>query len=250
MRKLHVGVVTTFPPGTGSLNEYAFHFVKAMRGKSADLHKITLFVDHLPDGEQYPNENGDVPMEIVPCWSFGSLKNPLSVVQAVRKAKPDVVLFNLQFASFGDSRVPAALGLFTPRLVKSAGFPSVVLLHNIMETVDLKNTGFAGNPLVEWVTRTAGAIVTKGVLSADLVALTDIRFTVGRRDQIDRLGGAGGEDNLIFILRTKELRDGRPRAFILLGCEIAEVVQPPVNIGIFLRIGLRDRVDHHLRFLG
>lgn len=172
MRKLHVGVVTTFPPGTGSLNEYAFHFVKALREKSADVSHITLFVDHLPNGERYPDEAGRVSMDIVPCWKFGSIKNPLSIVQAVRKAKPDVVLFNLQFASFGDSRVPAALGLFTPRLVKQAGFSSVVLLHNIMETVDLKTTGFAGNPVLEWVTRMAGTIVTKGVLSADLVALT------------------------------------------------------------------------------
>ncbi len=172
MRKLHVGVVTTFPPGTGSLNEYAFHFVRALREKSADVSKITLFVDHLPNGESYPAEAGDVAMDIVPCWKFGSIKNPLSIMQAVRKAKPDVVLFNLQFASFGDSRVSAALGLFTPRLVKQAGFPSVVLLHNIMETVDLKNTGFSGNPVLEWITRTAGTLVTKGILSADLVALT------------------------------------------------------------------------------
>lgn len=172
MRKLHVGVVTTFPPGTGSLNEYAFHFVRALREKSADVSQITLFVDYLPDGESYPAEAGVVPLNIAPCWSFGSLKNPLSIVRAIRKAKPDVVLFNLQFATFGDSRVAAALGLLTPRLVRQAGFPSVVLLHNIMETVDLKTTGFAGNPVLEWVTRTAGTLVTRGVLSADLVALT------------------------------------------------------------------------------
>ncbi len=172
MRKLHVGIVTTFPPGTGSLNEYAFHFVRALREKSADVSHITLFVDHLPNDKAYPNEAGNVSMDIVPCWRFGSLKNPLSIVQAVRSAKPDVVLFNLQFATFGDGRLSAALGLSTPRLVKQAGFPSVVLLHNIMETVDLKTTGFASNRALEWATRTAGTIVTKGVLSADLVALT------------------------------------------------------------------------------
>ena len=172
MRKLRVGVVTTFPPGTGSLNEYAFHFVKALREKTGDVNDITLFVDHLPDGESYPETEGSVPMRIVPCWSFGSILNPIKIARAVRAAKLDVVLFNIQFASFGDGRVSAALGLFTPALVRMMATPSVVLLHNIMETVDLQTTGFAGNPIIEMIMRLAGTIVTKGLLAADLVALT------------------------------------------------------------------------------
>jgi glycosyltransferase involved in cell wall biosynthesis len=90
----------------------------------------------------------------------------------VRAARPDVVLFNIQFASFGSAKVSAALGLLTTALVKAAGFPTIVLLHNIMETVDLKSAGFGGNPLIERLIRQFGTISTQLLLTADLVALT------------------------------------------------------------------------------
>jgi len=90
----------------------------------------------------------------------------------VRQADPDAVLFNIQFASFGGSKVPATLGLTAPYLVKRAGYPTIVLLHNIMETIDLRRAGFTGNPLVESVMRFFGAQVTRLLLAADLVAVT------------------------------------------------------------------------------
>jgi glycosyltransferase involved in cell wall biosynthesis len=108
----------------------------------------------------------------VPCWQFNNARNAWQIREVVRRIDPDVVLFNIQFASFGDKKVPVTLGLTAPWLVKLAGYPSMVLLHNIMETVDLRNAGYAGNAAVEWVVRTAGAITTRVLLNADLVALT------------------------------------------------------------------------------
>jgi len=32
-RNLRLGLVTTYPPGSGSLNEYAYHFVRAFNKK-------------------------------------------------------------------------------------------------------------------------------------------------------------------------------------------------------------------------
>jgi glycosyltransferase involved in cell wall biosynthesis len=82
------------------------------------------------------------------------------------------VLFNLQFATFGGAKIPATLGLSAPKLVRMAGFPTMVLLHNIMETVDLRNAGYAGNPVMEAIMRTAGNLITRLILSVDKVALT------------------------------------------------------------------------------
>ena len=90
----------------------------------------------------------------------------------VRRTKPDVVLFNIQFASFGDHKIPATLGLLTPALLRLWGVPTVVLLHNIMETVDLKNAGFADKPLMEHVIRWMGWLITHLILRANLVAVT------------------------------------------------------------------------------
>ena len=103
---------------------------------------------------------------------FWQQEQPIRIRAAVRKANPDGVLFNIQFASFGSGKVTATLGLTAPALVKRAGYPTIVLLHNIMETVDLKSAGFASNPAVESIIRLSGTMVTRLLLSADLLALT------------------------------------------------------------------------------
>lgn len=170
---MHVAIVTTYPPGKGTLNEYAYHFVRALRGKE-EISRITLLVDELPDGAYPPMDRAEglAPLHIVPCWRFNDAKNPWRIATAVRAAKPDVVLFNIQFASFGDKKAPVTLGLTTPWLTKLAGYPSMVLLHNIMETVDLRNAGYAGSRMMEWVIRSAGTVTTRMLLNTDLIALT------------------------------------------------------------------------------
>ncbi len=172
-RRLRLAIVTTHPPGSGSLNEYAYHFVRFLRQKE-EVGEIILLPDELPSGQYYEFENRPdlAPVRVVPCWKFGGKDNPLRIRAAVREADPDGVLFNIQFASFGSGKIPATLGLTAPVLVKRAGYPTIVLLHNIMETVDLKSAGFAGNPIVESTIRFFGTQVTRLLLSVDLLALT------------------------------------------------------------------------------
>jgi len=173
--KLKIAMVTTHPPSLGSLNEYAFHFVRYLRLKP-EVAEVVLLVDELPDGETYDSVSqpveGSAPVSAVPCWKFNDPQNPLQILRAVRQAKPDVVLFNLQFASFGDKKVSAAVGLMTPALLRMAGYPTMTLLHNIMETVDLNSAGFAQNKLIESVIRFAGNITTRLILRSNIVALT------------------------------------------------------------------------------
>lgn len=204
---LHVGIVSTFPPGSGSLNEYAFHFVRHLIKKPEVAH-VTLFVDDLPNSESSNAVDGKTSDQLIqgysaavldkaeaanesalekplsrvtrrkatvsfmPCWAFNKLGNVWRITKAIRKVKPDVVIFNIQFASFGDAKIPATLGLMTPALLRMLHVPTIVLTHNIMETVDLKSAGFATNPLIEKALRTAGWMVTHMLLKADLVAVT------------------------------------------------------------------------------
>jgi glycosyltransferase involved in cell wall biosynthesis len=172
---MRIAIVTTYPPSAGSLNEYAFHFVRFLRQKP-DVDEVILLADELPDGAQYPADDIDAPqsapLRIIPCWRFGAWNNSIRILRAVRSVRPDVVLFNIQFASFGASKAVAALGLTTPALVKFAGVTTIVLLHNIMETVDLKSAGFGANPLIERIIRMFGTATTRLLLRADLVALT------------------------------------------------------------------------------
>lgn len=170
---MKIALVSTYPPGKGSLNEYAFHFVKHLRTKS-EVSEITLLVDEL-EAEGYTPEatnNGCVGLNFQESWQFGHWRNAWRIQKAVAEVQPDVVLFNIQFASFADQRIPAALGLLAPWLVRQTGAVSTVLLHNIMETVDLGKAGFDTNPVSEYITRTAGTIFTKMLLRADMVAVT------------------------------------------------------------------------------
>jgi glycosyltransferase involved in cell wall biosynthesis len=146
--------------------------VTHLRSK-AEVEEIILLTDDLEGGAHYPvAEPGGARMTIQPAWRFNALDNLWRIRQAVTAAKPDVVLFNLQFASFGDRRVPAALGLLAPWVVRLSGVTTVVLLHNIMETVDLRKAGFGGNRLLESVTRAFGTLVTRFLLLSDMVAVT------------------------------------------------------------------------------
>ena len=145
--KLRIAVVTTHPPSKGTLNEYGFHFVKALRQKP-EVEEVILLLEELPDEQTYTLDDAGAPVTVRQCWRFGAWNNSLRIVKTVRDTKPDVVLFNIQFASFGSGKAAAALGLTAPTLVKAAGYPTVVLLHNIMETVDLNSAGFANNRLI------------------------------------------------------------------------------------------------------
>jgi glycosyltransferase involved in cell wall biosynthesis len=196
---MRIAVVTTHPPGTGTLNEYGYHFVEALRQKP-EVSEVILLVDHLEDNQQYEavartgsNEetSGQAPMKIIPCWRFNDRLNALHIVRTLRKVEPDCVLFNIQFASFGNRQISAALGLLAPRMARAAGFPTMVLLHNIMETADLSSAGFAQNRFKETILRTGGDVITRFILGADLVALTIPKY-------VEILTKKYGADNVIL----------------------------------------------------
>ena len=172
MRELRIAVVTPHPPGTGTLNEYGYHFIRYLRQKS-DVKEVIALVDDLPP--ERPPElvyRPEPKLRFVPCWRFNALNNVGRIMAAIQREKPDAVLFNIQFATFGRSKVAATLGLGIPALLKLMGVPTVVLLHNIMETVDLQRAGFGGNAVVERLVRLFGNVATRALLSADMVALT------------------------------------------------------------------------------
>ena len=168
MSELRIAVVTPHPPGTGTLNEYGYHFVRHLRQKD-DVGEVIALVDELPTGQTY---TPDARLRFVPCWRFDALSNLPRLLTALQRERPDVVVFNIQFASFGRAKLPAALGLCAPAMARLMGVPSVVLLHNIMETVDLKRAGFGSSQWMERVIRLFGNLLTRILLKANLVALT------------------------------------------------------------------------------
>jgi len=162
--------VSPYPPSQVTLNEYGYHLVRSFVGKP-EVEKIYVLTNHLEDNSQYSRYATDG-IELIPCWKFNSLLSAFHISRKIKELQPDVVIMNLQFMTFGEGKVPAALGLLTPWLCKLMGIPNVVILHNITETVKLDTIGMAESRwksnLFLWI----GKQLTKMILKADLVGLT------------------------------------------------------------------------------
>lgn len=172
---MKLALVTAFPPSKVTLNEYAYYLVKAFR-KNQEVSELILLTDVSSEtAENYLDVEG-CNVTVKSCWSFNSYTNIISVVKALKETKPDAVLFNLQFMKFGDKKIPAALGLALPGICKMMGLPTVVLLHNIMEQVDLNQAGFTANKLMQKAYGFIGTQLTKMILKADFVALTISKY--------------------------------------------------------------------------
>ncbi len=168
---MKLAIVTSYPPSKVTLNEYAFHLVKNLR-QTKDITEIVLLTDKTDVKKDLQFEKDGCKITLKECWSYNSYKNIINVTRAIDQTKPDAVLFNLHFLKFGNKKIPAALGLMLPLICKIKNIPSVVLLHNIVELVDLESTGFAKSKLKQKVYRFMGSIVTRLILRADIVAVT------------------------------------------------------------------------------
>ena len=169
--QLRIGVITAFPPGRNSLNEFGFHLVKHL-ARQEDVEAVILYADETEAGPP-----AEIPgVESVPCWKFNGISNLLRIGRAVRRTRPDAVLLNLQFATFGDQRVPGGLGLLTPIMLRMLRVPSLVILHNLADNVDMQDAGFASSALTARLLKLAGRVLTRAILTADIVALTIPRY--------------------------------------------------------------------------
>jgi glycosyltransferase involved in cell wall biosynthesis len=171
-KKLKVAIVSSYPPSKRTLNEYGFYLINHFRNKKDDYEKVAIISDELPAGQSFDFQDASVAVEVVQVWDFNRWSNPLKIRSAVKKSGADVVLYNMQFLSFGDQKIPAALGLLTPWLTRLSGVPSVVLLHNILEQVDLSSAGITDNKLLAKAYNFIGTVLTRIILKADLLAVT------------------------------------------------------------------------------
>ncbi len=79
--------------------------------------------------------------DVIRCWRFDSLSNPVRLLRAIHDIKPDVVWFNLLFSTFGNKPVPAFFGLTQPVLSRLSGRYTHVTLHHLMDNIDLADSG-------------------------------------------------------------------------------------------------------------
>ena len=219
--RMSVAIVTAVPPSTASLTEYGHHLVQQLAQKP-EIDDVLVFAE---DSAGLPADTDGVVYR--PTWTFNTLRTPLRVVRQIRADRPDVVFFNMHFTSFGNSKVAGALGLCTPVLARLVGAKSVVLLHNIVDTVDLDQAGYGSNRVVNAALRSIGRILTRVVLLADMVVTTMPQY-------VDVLIDRYGADN-VFLTPHGSFEDPLE--------PVAEVDDGTFRLMAFGKFGTYKRVD-------
>lgn len=157
---MKICLVTSFPPSRDALNEYGFHIAGELRRIPGIA--LTILADNYS-----PLQAELDGFSVTRCWEFNSLKNPWRILRAIRQEQPDVVWFNLGFASFGGKPLPAFTGICIPSLARITGCYTHVTLHQLMETVDLRDAGVR----YPAVYKLAGFLATQIVLFANSVSV-------------------------------------------------------------------------------
>jgi len=157
---MKICLVTAFPPSRQGLNEYGYHIARELQ-QLPGL-RLSILSDDLDS--QQPELPG---YDVSRCWGFNRLSNPVRLLRAIRECQPDVVWFNLGFASFGGRPLPAFVGLAIPALTRMAGYYTHVTLHQLVETVDLKDAGVRSQTLY----KVAGSLATHMLLTANSMSV-------------------------------------------------------------------------------
>ncbi len=172
---MKLAIVTAYPPSKVTLTEYGYHLVRHFR-QQEEISEIILVTDRTTGTKDLSFEEEGCKITLKECWKFNDMSNIFKIDKAIRETRPDAVLFNLQFLKFGDRKIPAALGLMLPALCRLRGIPTISLLHNIMEQVDLENAGITKNKVLQTLYGFIGSMLTRVVLASDVVAVTISKY--------------------------------------------------------------------------
>lgn len=151
---MKVCLVSPFPPSPCGLNEYAYHLARELG--TADT-EVTVLADR--NGNQNLTRNGRV--EVIRCWHYNSPLNFWPILREIRRLDPDVVWFNVGFATMGHNPIAAVANLALPALFRSLGYFTHVTLHTLAEFSDLKAAGARFPFVARWGCETATRLLLR-----------------------------------------------------------------------------------------
>jgi glycosyltransferase involved in cell wall biosynthesis len=169
-------VVGAYPPSSNGLGEYNYHLVTALRQQTnADIY---VLADSNQESDGASTDDDGV--RIIRCWRLNRLVTFLSIVWHVYRLRPQIVWFDLLFSTFGTRRLPAFLGLLSIPLVRALGFATFVTLHHLFEHIDLRNSGYLTESLLN---RIGARWATKLALCCNLVTVTLKKYATTLRER-------------------------------------------------------------------
>lgn len=166
---LKIALVSAFPPGSQSLNEYGMHLARETAARS-DVSEVVVIADRLASDLNELDMGPKV--RVLRVWQFNSVSAGPAILSALKREKVDAAIWNLQTATFGDRELPAALGLMAPAAARVMGTPSGVIAHNILAGIDLDSTKLKGQRLRQAAIKVGGVLVTRAMLSATYTTVT------------------------------------------------------------------------------
>jgi glycosyltransferase involved in cell wall biosynthesis len=161
--EVKVAFITNYPPRRGRLSEYALNLIDELQ-KCPSVSHIDIITENTSNKVTRINDK----VTLYPVWKSD---NPLTYILILRKIialKPDIVHFNIHMAVFGQSRISNFVGLSLPFISRIIGFKTIATLHNFVDKIDLKKTGFKDT----FVNRSSAFLVTKLIASSSAVTLT------------------------------------------------------------------------------
>ena len=168
---MKIAIVSTLPPVNTSLSEYGKFLVEGLHGVNDNL-EIDVLADVPTETLSDVSEMQLPGLRVMRSWRFNAWNTPFKLALKLMALRPDMVVFNVQFASFGSQKVPAMLGLMTPMLLRQLGFKVVTVLHNLPEAMALDEPYFAKNKLDKWLIQAGGNVATRFLLKSNRLVVT------------------------------------------------------------------------------
>ncbi len=161
--KIKIVFVTNYPPRRGRLSEYALNLIDELQ-KCPSVSHIDIIT------EVSSNEVTRISDKVTlhPVWKSDSPLSFILILKKIIALKPDIVHFNIHMAVFGQSRISNFVGLSLPFLSMIIGFKTIVTMHNFVDKIDIKKTGFKDT----FINRLSAFLVTKLIASSSAVTLT------------------------------------------------------------------------------
>ncbi|MEM2922347.1 MAG: glycosyltransferase, partial [Candidatus Bathyarchaeia archaeon] len=175
---LRVCFVSSYPPNRARLSEYAQSLLKEL-GNRPGIDRIYVLADMVGGSKNRVWISPRV--EVLRVWKIDHPFSILGIILCILKLRPDVVHFNVHFQSYGRSRITNFVGLSLPFLCRVLGVPSVVLIHNLGERVNLKALGIEASFFNRLGIRLATRLIT--LAKAVTVTVRSYAKFLGRRYQ-------------------------------------------------------------------
>lgn len=167
--RMHLAVVTPFPPAITGIGQYGFHISRSL-SESHAFERISILAG-ASNGSTPSFDDADLEVEYP--WRLDYADSGKHIIATLKEKKPDVVWFNLGVSAFGKSPLANLSGFWAVGQAKKLGFPTVTTLHEVVELSDLNELKAPGGIFA----KTGARLITRMALQADVVCLTLKHYT-------------------------------------------------------------------------